>query len=163
MWRYYCRNCGTILEYNQSQIFINCPRCGKDDFPGKLDEIKTRFCDGKLYVTPDGDVRAFPGNGKLNVRSLVIPEGARTISTYYADSAFKDNPYIEEITFPSTINEIYKYIARSNVGGMRVQGKRIIYPSNPFLDDVNDGVLTLINPVSSSSFISSRILVIFII
>ena len=98
------------------------------DFSSELKNVYEKEC-GRVYTV------------------LPIPNLKELNCSLRTENQYLNNIY-NGVFATSTINEIYKYIARSNVGGMRVQGKRIIYPSNPFLDDVNDGVLTLINPVS---------------
>lgn len=67
------------------------------------------------------------------------------------ESRHRENQYLNSINngvfATATMESIEKYIARANVGDMRVHGNKIEYPSNPF-SNISEEELTLINPVS---------------
>ncbi len=99
------------------------------DFSSELKNVYENKC-GRVYTV------------------LPIPNLKELNCSLRTENQYLNNIY-NGVFATSTTNEIYKYIARSNVGGMRAHGKEIEYPSNPFKDvDLNNGILALINPVS---------------
>lgn len=106
MFQYYCIDCGNIDTYfKEPKGFIRCSKC--NGTLGSAGMFKYFSPSEKLYVADsliNKSVLGVIGNDTYRKKTLVVPEGTQTIPT-----TFSDNPYIEEVRFPSSIRKIEMY------------------------------------------------------
>ena len=150
MFQYYCIDCGNIDTYfKQPKGYFRCSKC--NGTLGSAGMFKYFSPSEKLFVidsSMNDGVLGIIGGDTYRRKQLVVPEGTKTIS-----HGFSDNPYIEEIRFPSTIREI-KWGAFSDCPNLKkivfqrtsncTIGSRA-FANNSSLEDVvlSEGIVTI--------------------
>lgn len=95
----------STLEEIAPEAFVGCDALHSFDFPEGSEHFVV--CEGVLFSPDKSILIAFPPGLKLE--KYDIPEG----TTLIAERAFKQNPYLKEISIPKTIVRIQDYAFES--------------------------------------------------
>ena len=116
------------LEKIAPEAFVGCNLLQSFEFPEGSEHFM--ICDGVLFSPDKTILIAFPPG--LEIEKYEIPQG----TTLIAERAFKQNPFIKEITIPKTVVNIqaYAFEACSSLEKIEVDSANPIYYSK-------DGIL----------------------